>query len=178
MKTNVQEIKFVHYKMLENKIKVKKFDIISLFLILIFFGIDRISKISVIKKIQSEQGDIFLNDFINITLNWNQGIAFRLFSLDTSFLYHLISAIILIIIVYLVYLMVISDNTGKIIVSFILGGAVGNVYDRLINSAVPDFIDFHYHSFHWFIFNVADIFITTGVLLLIYIELVLKNKKS
>ena len=85
--------------MLENKIKVKKFDIISLFLILIFFGIDRISKIGVIKKIQAEQGDIFLNDFINITLNWNQGIAFGLFSLDTSFLYHLISAIILIIIV-------------------------------------------------------------------------------
>ena len=99
MEINVQELKFVHYKMLENKIKVKKFDIISLFLILIFFGIDRISKIGVIKKIQSEQGDIFLNDFINITLNWNQGIAFGLFSLDTSFLYHLISAIILIIIV-------------------------------------------------------------------------------
>ena len=82
--------------MLENKIKVKKIDIISLLLILIFFSIDRISKISVIKKIQSELGDIFLNDFINITLNWNQGIAFGLFSLDTSFLYHLISAIILI----------------------------------------------------------------------------------
>ena len=75
--------------MLENKIKVKKFDIISLFLILIFFGIDRISKKSVIKKIQSEQGDIFLNDFINITLNWNQGIAFGLFSLDTVSYTHL-----------------------------------------------------------------------------------------
>ena len=86
--------------MLENKIKVKKFDIISLFLILIFFELIGFLKIGVI-KIQSEQGDIFLNDFINITLNWNQGIAFGLFSLDTSFLYHLISAIILIIIVYL-----------------------------------------------------------------------------
>ena len=74
--------------MLENKIKVKKFDIISLLLILMFFGIDRISKISVIKRIQSEQGDIFLNDFINITLNWNRGIAFGLLSLDKSFLYH------------------------------------------------------------------------------------------
>ena len=156
--------------MLENKIKVKKFDIVSLFLILIFFGIDRVSKLSVIKKIQSEQGDIFLNDFINITLNWNQGIAFGLFSLDTSFLYHLISAIILIIIVYLVYLMVISDNTGKIIISFILGGAVGNVYDRLTYFAVPDFIDFHVGNFHWFVFNVADIFISIGVLIMILSE--------
>ena len=162
--------------MLENKIKVKKFDIISLFLILIFFGIDRISKKSVIKKIQSEQGDIFLNDFINITLNWNQGIAFGLFSLDKSILYHLISAIILIIIVYLVYLMVISDNTGKIIVSFILGGAVGNVYDRLTYFAVPDFIDFHLGNFHWFIFNVADIFISIGIIFLIILELTANNK--
>ena len=162
--------------MLENKIKVKKFDIISLFLILIFFGIDRISKISVIKKIQSEQGDIFLNDFINITLNWNQGIAFGLFSLDTSFLYHLISAIILIIIVYLVYLMVISDNTGKIIISFILGGAVGNVYDRLTYFAVPDFIDFHIGNMHWFTFNFADIFITSGIIMIIFKEVFFKNE--
>ena len=162
-------------EMLENKIKVKKFDIISLFLILIFFGIDRISKISVIKKIQSEQGDIFLNDFINITLNWNQGIAFGLFSLDTSFLYHLISAIILIIIVYLVYLMVISDNTGKIIISFILGGAVGNVYDRLTYFAVPDFIDFHIGNMHWFTFNFADIFISLGIFAMVIKEFILKK---
>ena len=99
MKINVRELKFARYKMLENKIQIKKFDLISLLLILMFFGIDRISKISVIKKIQSEQGDIFLNDFINITLNWNRGIAFGLLSLDKSFLYHSVSAIILLIIV-------------------------------------------------------------------------------
>ena len=167
MKINVQELKFARYKMLENKIQVKKFDIISLLLILIFFGIDRISKISVIKRIQSEQGDIFLNDFINITLNWNRGIAFGLLSLDKSFLYHSVSAIILLIIVYLVYLMVISDNSGKVIISFILGGALGNVYDRLTYFAVPDFIDFHFKGFHWFTFNFADIFISLGIFLII-----------
>ena len=161
--------------MLENKIKVKKIDIISLLLVLIFFSIDRISKISVIKKIQSEQGDIFLNDFINITLNWNQGIAFGLFSLDTSFLYHSISAVILLIIVYLVYLMVISDNSGKIIISFILGGALGNVYDRLTFYAVPDFIDFHIGNIHWFTFNFADIFISLGIFVMVIKEFILKK---
>ena len=161
--------------MLENKIKVKKIDIISLLLVLIFFSIDRISKISVIKKIQSEQGDIFLNDFINITLNWNQGIAFGLFSLDTSFLYHLISAVILLIIVYLIYLMVISDNSGKIIISFILGGALGNVYDRLTFNAVPDFIDFHIGNIHWFTFNFADIFISLGIFVMVIKEFILKK---
>ena len=175
MKINVQELKFVHYKMIENKIKVKKIDIISLLLVLIFFSIDRISKISVIKKIQSEQGDIFLNDFINITLNWNQGIAFGLFSLDTSFLYHSISAVILLIIVYLVYLMVISDNSGKIIISFILGGALGNVYDRLTFYAVPDFIDFHIGNIHWFTFNFADIFISLGIFVMVIKEFILKK---
>ena len=100
-----------------------------------------------------------LNDFINITLNWNRGIAFGLLSLDKSFLYHSVSAIILLIIVYLVYLMVISDNSGKVIISFILGGALGNVYDRLTYFAVPDFIDFHIGSIQWFTFNFADIFI-------------------
>ncbi len=175
MKIDVQEIKFVRYKMLQNKIKVNKFDIISLFLILIFFGIDRILKINVIKKIQSEQGDIFLNDFINITLNWNRGIAFGLFSLDTSFLYHSISAVILLIIIYLIYLMVISDNFGKIIISFILGGALGNVYDRLTYFAVPDFIDFHIGNIHWFTFNFADIFISLGIFVMVIKELILKK---
>ncbi len=175
MKINVQGLKFALYKMLENKIQVKKFDIISLLLILIFFGIDRISKISVIKRIQSEQGDIFLNDFINITLNWNRGIAFGLLSLDKSILYHSVSAIILLIIVYLVYLMVISDNSGKVIISFILGGAIGNVYDRLTYFAVPDFIDFHIGSIHWFTFNFADIFITLGIFAMVIKEFVLKK---
>ena len=161
--------------MFKNKIKIEKIDIFSFFLILIFFGIDRFSKTYVIKMIQSAERDIFLNDFLNLTLNWNTGIAFGLLSSEANLLYHSVSALILLIIVYLVYLMVYSDNLGKIIISFILGGALGNVYDRLTYFAVPDFIDFHIKDFHWFTFNFADIFITLGIFAMVIKEFVLKK---
>ena len=163
------------FKMFKNKIKIEKIDIFSFFLILIFFGIDRFSKTHVIKMIQSAERDIFLNDFLNLTLNWNTGIAFGLLSSEANLLYHSVSALILLIIVYLVYLMVYSDNLGKIIISFILGGALGNVYDRLTYFAVPDFIDFHIKDFHWFTFNFADIFITLGIFAMVIKEFVLKK---
>ena len=60
----------------------------------------------------------------------------------------------------------------------ILGGALGNVFDRLYYKAVPDFIDFHIGNFHWFIFNVADIFITIGIIFMVIIELFNKNQKT
>ena len=149
---------------------------INLIFIFLIFILDRVSKVYVIYlNEKSYTSEIFSSKFLNISLTWNQGIAFGLFSLDTSFLYHLISAIILIIIVYLVYLMVISDNTGKIIVSFILGGAVGNVYDRLTYFAVPDFIDFHVGNMHWFTFNFADIFISLGIFAMVIKEFILKK---
>ena len=71
--------------------------------------------------------------------------------------------------------MVISDNTGKIIISFILGGAVGNVYDRFTYFAVPDFIDFHVGNMHWFTFNFADIFISLGIFAMVIKEFILKK---
>ena len=108
--------------MLENRIKIKKIDIYSFVLTLIIFAIDRLSKIYVIKLIQSEEREIFLYDFLNLTLNWNTGIAFGLLSSNANLWYHLVSALILLIIVYLVYLMVISDNSGKIIISLLLAG--------------------------------------------------------
>ena len=58
-----------------------------------------------------------------------------------------------------------SKTSEKIIFSIIIGGAIGNLYDRLTYNAVPDFIDLHYNNFHWFTFNVADIFITIGILI-------------
>ncbi len=164
------------FKMFKNKIKIEKIDIFSFFLILIFFGIDRFSKTHVIKMIQSAERDIFLNDFLNLTLNWNTGIAFGLLSSEANLLYHSVSALILLIIVYLVYLMVYSDNLGKIIISFILGGALGNVYDRLTYFAVPDFIDFHIKDFHWFTFNFADIFISLGIFGMIIKEFIFYKK--
>ncbi len=120
--------------------------------------------------------EIFLYDFLNLTLNWNTGIAFGLLSSNANLLYHLVSALILLIIAYLIYLMVIADSSGKIILSLIIGGAIGNLYDRLTYFAVPDFIDFHIEDFHWFTFNVADIFISIGILLMVIKEFVLKKK--
>ena len=164
------------FKMFKNKIKIEKIDIFSFILILVFFAIDRISKEYAIKLIQSIDRDLFLNDFLNITLNWNTGIAFGLLSSNASLFYHLVSALILLIIVYLVYLMVTSDNSGKIIISFIIGGALGNLYDRLTYFAVPDFIDFHIKNFHWFTFNFADIFISTGIFCMIIKEFMFNKK--
>ena len=162
--------------MFKNKIKIQKIDVYSLVLILFIFGIDRISKIYIIQTIQLEGSDIFLYDFLNLTLNWNRGIAFGLLSSNANLFYHIVSALILLIIVYLIYLMVTSDNFGKITISFIVGGAIGNVYDRFTYFAVPDFIDFHIEDFHWFTFNFADVFISLGIFVMIVKEFLLRKK--
>ena len=176
MKINAQEIKFVHYKMLENKINLKKIDLLSFLLVIIIFFIDRLSKQYVIRLIELKEKEIYIYDFLNITLNWNTGIGFGLLSLNAGFVYHLISALILLIIVYLIYLMVKSDIAGKLIFALVIGGATGNLFDRLTYFAVPDFIDFHIKNFHWFTFNVADIFISLGIFLIILKEFLFQKK--
>ena len=165
-------------EMFQNKIKIQKIDIYSFVLILIIFLLDRLSKIYVIKLIQTKESEIFLYDFLNLTLNWNTGIAFGLLSSNANLLYHLVSDLILLIIVYLIYLMVISDKSGKITISLIIGGALGNLYDRLNYFAVPDFIDFHIENFHWFTFNIADIFISIGIIMMLFKETIFKKKNS
>ena len=162
--------------MFENKIKVKKFDILSFIIIIFTFALDRFSKVYVINLIEKNQSEIFINDYLNITLNWNRGIAFGLLSFNATTIYHLISILILTIIIYLIYLMVKSDSFGKILFALIIGGAAGNLFDRFTYFAVPDFIDFHINSFHWFTFNVADIFISLGITLMIFKELLIKPK--
>ena len=162
--------------MLRDKIKLKKIDLFSFLIVLVIFGIDRYSKVYVIDLIQSTEKEIFLYDFLNLTLNWNTGIAFGLLSSNANLFYHFVSALILLIIIYLIYLMVVSDNSGKIIVSFIIGGAVGNLYDRLTYFAVPDFIDFHIENYNWFTFNFADIFISLGIFGMILKEFIFKKK--
>ena len=163
-------------KMFQNKVKIQKVDIYSFIFISIIFSLDRISKIYVIDLIKSTGGEVFVYDFLNFTLNWNTGIAFGLLSFNASLIYHLISALILLIIVYLIYLMVVSDKFGKITISLIIGGALGNIYDRLNYYAVPDFIDFHVGEFHWFTFNIADIFISIGIIIIIINEIIFKKK--
>ena len=133
------------------------------------FTIDRISKILILKNSLSE---IYINSFLNFSLVWNSGIGFGILQIEANIFYLLISIIITAINLILIYWMLTSLNyLESIFISIILGGALGNLFDRYYYSSVPDFIDLHYESFHWFTFNIADIFITVGIIGLIIIDL-------
>ena len=140
--------------------------IISLIIIILVFIFDRLSKIKIIDYELSRES-VFINDYLNLNLVWNTGIAFGLFSQNANFYYHAISFLIFMVIVFLFYLTIKANFIDKISFSLIIGGALGNFYDRVYYYAVPDFIDFHINDFHWFTFNIADIFITAGVVILI-----------
>ena len=141
------------------------------------FLIDRVSKILIIKKSQEILGgNIFSSRFVNFELIWNKGIAFGLFSSDGGMLYKLISLLIIFIVMILIYFITKSKGFEKFGFILILGGALGNLFDRIFYKAVPDFIDLHINNFHWFIFNIADIFISLGVVILIVLEFFGKKK--
>ena len=159
------------------KIQTKKF-FLYFFLFLIIFLIDRISKLYVINLANTRSSiDIQINDFLNIILIWNKGIGFGLFSFDNSKVYNLITFLILIINLLIIYLIIKSDKIRSLFYVIILGGSLGNLYDRFYYTAVPDFIDINYNGFHWFIFNIADIFISLGIICLICYEF-LEYKKD
>ena len=141
---------------------LNKENFMYLIIIFIIFFFDRISKLKIINNFN--ENIYFVNDYINFDLIWNTGIGFGILSTESSFIYNLISSLILLIIITLLTVFLNSKISDKIIISVIVGGAVGNLYDRLIYKAVPDFIDLHYNNFHWFTFNVADIFITVGII--------------
>ena len=146
-------------------------------IILIIFLADRISKIWMISLSNSrDNSTIELLPFINLHLIWNEGIAFGLFSFSESSNYNLLTILILFIILVVLWMVIKTKGVEKYCFLMVFGGSIGNVYDRLFYSSVPDFIDIYYKNFHWFIFNVADIFITLGVIVLILNEFVLKNK--
>ena len=156
---------------------IKKKFFISSFFILLIFLFDRVSKTYVIYFNDKLLGSkIFSSKYLNIDLIWNEGIAFGLFSFSQSNLYNLITLIIVMIIFFILTLIIKSEGLERISLSMVFGGALGNLYDRIMYKAVPDFIDFHIRDLHWFIFNVADIFITLVVIMLILLEL-LKTKK-
>jgi signal peptidase II len=162
------------FKNLTNKILLKE-TIISLLVISFVFIFDRITKTNIINH-QLNNQSIFINDYLNFELVWNTGIGFGLLSQEANTYYHLISLLIFSVIIFLIYLIIKSDFLEKILFSIILGGAIGNLYDRLIYFAVPDFIDFHVGDFHWFIFNIADIFITVGIILILIRDIIFKKK--
>ena len=150
---------------------------INSFLVLLIFLIDRLSKIYVIYLDKKFLGsEIFSSKYLNINLIWNDGIAFGLFSFQKSNLYNFLTLIIIAIIFLIIFMTVKAEGIKKYSLLMILGGAIGNVFDRLFNRAVPDFIDFHIGNFHWFIFNIADVFITIGVIFMILIEIIGNNK--
>ena len=152
------------------------FDILILFLI---FILDRFSKIYVIYLSEKNNySQIFSSKFLDIHLIWNEGIAFGLLSFSDTYFYNLISTIIAIIILILFLMIIRSKGLKKLLLISILGGAIGNFYDRMVYKAVPDFIDFHINGFHWFIFNIADIFISIGVFFMILYEIIDNNSEK
>ena len=153
--------------------------LINLYLTLSIFLLDRISKIYVIYLNDKFLGsEIFSSKFLNIILVWNDGIAFGLLSFKKDSLYDILSIIIFIIIFILIFLITKSYGFKKYSLLMILGGALGNFFDRVFYRAVPDFLDIHIGNLHWFVFNVADIFITVGVIFMIILELFDNNKKK
>ena len=153
--------------------------LINLILIASIFAVDRISKIYIIKIFELENKvDIYLTENLNFYLIWNKGIAFGLFSFNESFIYNIITGIIIIICIVVTVMIYVNSGLKVFSLIFVLGGALGNLFDRMYYSAVPDFIDFHINGFHWFVFNVADIFITLGIICLIFDEIFVNNKNN
>ena len=151
---------------------------ISFSLVALIYFLDRITKIFIIQLDQNNLGsEIFSSAYLNIVLIWNKGIAFGLFSFDELHLYNILTLLISIIVGILVIMSLKSQGFKRYSLLTIVGGALGNLHDRIFFNAVPDFIDFHIGNFHWFIFNVSDIFITLGIISMIFQELIAKNDK-
>ncbi len=148
------------------------------FLFFSIFTLDRISKIYILNIANNEELNIYINEFLNIILIWNTGIGFGLLSLSDKFLYNAITFVILLINFILIYLAVASNSIKRILYVVILGGSFGNLFDRFYYSAVPDFIDINFNGYHWFVFNVADIFISIGITCLIFMEILDYKKLS
>jgi|TARA_B110000444_G_scaffold94302_1_gene89199 signal peptidase II len=161
-----------------NKFDLKLF-LVNFSVVFLIFLIDRISKFYIIKLATLEKNfEVYVTSYLNLYLVWNKGIAFGLLSFDSSFIYNIVSFIILLIIIALILMIVKELHIfKKNCLLIILGGAIGNLFDRIYYTAVPDFIDFHIENIHWFIFNIADIFISVGVVCLIYAEIFFKDKK-
>ena len=158
------------------KVKVLKFLLNSTF-VFILFCIDRFSKIYIVELAEKTNiSEIYLTPFLNSYLVWNSGIAFGLFSFSNEFTYNIFTVLIVLVNLIIIYLVIIIKDFRKYFFLLILGGSFGNLFDRLYYGSVPDFIDFHIGNFHWFIFNIADIFITVGVICLILAELLYKKE--
>ena len=161
-----------------NKLFFKK-TFIYFGIILFIFLADRISKLYILSVLE-DLGfvDININSYINLILVWNSGIGFGLLSFDQSAIYNVITILIIFVNLLIVYLIIKSKDKTAYFFLIIFGGSLGNLFDRIYYSAVPDFIDISYMGYHWFVFNVADIFISLGIICLIFAELLNYKKKN
>ena len=149
---------------------IKRFFSIKFVIIFSIFLIDQVSKYYIINIFEFQNEVIYLSSFLNLQLIWNEGIAFGLLSFENNLYYNAITFVIIIVILILLFLIK-NDDQYSYFYSIIVGGALGNLVDRIRYSAVPDFIDFHISNFHWFVFNIADIFVSLGVICLIVAEI-------
>jgi len=159
------------------KVNFKK-TLINFIIVLTIFLVDRLSKIYILKIAELESVvNIYITQYLNFYLIWNKGIAFGLFSFNESLVYNMITFIIAVITIVILIMIIKSERFKKYSLLLVFSGSLGNLFDRVYYSAVPDFIDFHVNNFHWFVFNAADIFITIGVLCLIFDEIFIDSKK-
>jgi len=150
----------------------------NLFIVILIFSLDRLTKLYIINLAELNKFvDIYINPFLNLHLIWNTGIGFGLLSSNSNLFYNLITLLIVLINIVIIIMMFRYKNYKFYLLLMVFSGSLGNLFDRIYYNAVPDFIDFHYEGFHWFIFNVADIFITLGVICLIFAELFLNKNK-
>ena len=148
-------------------------------IILAIFFLDRLSKIYLLNlQVNGTDIDFYIYPFLNFYLVWNTGIGFGLASMETNIYYHILTSIIIIVNIGLIYFLVKTKGIFSYLIAIIIGGSLGNLFDRIYYYAVPDFIDLHIGNYHWFIFNVADIFITVGIIGLVFIEILKKEKIS
>ncbi len=158
------------------KINYKK-NLVYIMILLVIFFIDRVSKLYILDLANINSViDIYLTNFLNIYLIWNKGIAFGLLSYDQENIYNFISLIIILINILIIIVIKNTEDYRVFFYLMILGGSMGNLYDRIYYNAVPDFIDFHIGNFHWFVFNIADMFISLGVFCLIFVEIIINKR--
>ena len=171
---DAQGIQKIRKSMIKENIKKILF---YLFIFIFVFALDRFSKLYILNLSTIEQVDIYVFSFLNLYLIWNTGVGFGLFSLNDPFYYNLVTVFIVLINIFLLIMIFKSKKYKIFFLTIILGGSMGNLFDRLYYKAVPDFIDMHYQNYHWFVFNIADVFITIGILCLIFDEIFIKNRK-
>ena len=153
--------------------------LIGFVFLVICFALDRLSKIYILNILNNDgQVDFYVNQFLNIYLVWNTGIGFGLFSEGSTVFYNIFTLIIILINLIILYFAIIETKVKSIFFMIILGGSLGNLFDRLYYHAVPDFIDLNFKGYHWFIFNLADIFITIGIICLILTEFINYKQKD